>query len=71
MSAVKKQKQALYPQGHGSSDKQETLRLVKVEAERIRESLQKRIIDNPAASKKAALLISLWIQGRTSVKKQK
>lgn len=39
------------------------LRSVKLEAERLREKLQRSVIDNPQTAKKAALLISLWIEG--------
>ncbi len=41
------------------------IRNVKLEAERLREKLQKSIIDNPQAAKKAALLISMWVEGKT------
>jgi hypothetical protein len=45
------------------------LRGVKIEADRLREKLQKSVIDNPQTAKKAALLIAMWIEGKA--KKQK
>jgi hypothetical protein len=41
------------------------LRQVKIEAKALPEKLQKSVIDNPQAAKKAALLISLWIEGKS------
>ena len=38
----------------------------KVQVERLREKLQKSVIDNPQTAKKAALLISQWIEGKAS-----
>jgi hypothetical protein len=49
-----------------SADAQETLRSVKIEAEHLKEKLQKSVIDNPQFAKKAAVLISLWVTGRTN-----
>lgn len=48
----------------------EDIRNVKLEAERLREKLQKSIIDNPQTAKKAALLISMWVEGKTRAKKK-
>ncbi len=47
------------------------MRNVKIEAERLREKLQKSVIDNPQTAKKAALLISLWIEGKAKGKQKK
>ena len=63
MSALKKQKPSLYPVG-GDNQGSEVLKKVKLEAEELRKKLQHSILDNPKLSKKAALLISLWAQGR-------
>ncbi|MGZ3653298.1 MAG: hypothetical protein ACXVB9_07335 [Bdellovibrionota bacterium] len=48
----------------------EPLRQVKLEAERLREKLQKSVIDNPQTAKKAALLISMWIEGKERKRKK-
>jgi hypothetical protein len=47
------------------------LRSLKIEAERLREKLQKSVIDNPHVAKKSAYLISLWIEGKTKAKQKK
>lgn len=47
-----------------------SLRLVKIESERLREQLQKAVIDNPQTAKKAALLISMWIEGKVKQRKK-
>ncbi len=41
------------------------LKSVKLEVDQLREKIQKSIIDNPKAAKKAAVLISLWIEGKS------
>lgn len=53
------------------ADRQESLRQVKLECESLREKIQRSVIDNPQAAKKAALLISLWIEGKARKPKQK
>lgn len=61
MSAAKKKPiSQVYPSRTGN-DAQTALRLVKIQAEQLKEKLQKSVIDNPQTAKKAALLISLWI----------
>ena len=70
-SAAKKQKPYSYPQHGRSADTQEKLRLVKLETERLTEKLQNSILDNPKLAKKAALLVSLWVEGKTSKAKRK
>ena len=42
----------------------DSVRNVKLECEQLREKLQKSVIDNPKTAKKAALLISMWIEGK-------
>lgn len=77
MSAAKKQKPYVYPEHSGTADKrpakdtQEELRQVKLTTERLREKLQHSILDNPKLSKKAALLISLWINAKKDKKEKK
>ena len=72
MSAAKKNPPYKFPALEKSTaDSQENLRLVKMQAEELRNKLQTRIIDNPAIAKKAALLISLWIQKNTKTAKKK
>ena len=46
------------------------IRAVKIQSEQIREKLQKSIMDNPLAAKKAAFVIGLWLEGKTKVKKK-
>ncbi|MGZ3694147.1 MAG: hypothetical protein ACXWQO_08095 [Bdellovibrionota bacterium] len=53
----------------GPTDPQSRLRVDKVAAEQLREKIQSRILENPKAQKKAALLISMWIAGNTQPKK--
>lgn len=55
----------------GTPDRQESLRNVKIEAERLKEALQQSVIDNPKMAKKAALLISLWMEGKKPSKQKK
>jgi hypothetical protein len=43
----------------------EEIRHVKLEAVQLREKLQKAVIDNPQTAKKAAILITMWIEGKT------
>lgn len=50
------------------ADKQESLRQVKLECEHLKEKIQRSVIDNPKTAKKAALLISLWIEGKNGKK---
>lgn len=38
--------------------------------ERLREKIQKAVIDNPKTAKKAALLLTNWIEGKTTGKKK-
>ena len=47
-----------------ASERQESLRQVKMEAEQLRDQLQTSILDNPKRAKKAAMLLSLWIEGK-------
>lgn len=71
MSSAKKKVPYQYPVVEKTTNAQENLRLVKMQAEELRNKLQKRILDNPKVSKKAALLISLWIQkGEKKAKKK-
>jgi hypothetical protein len=49
---------------------QESLHTVKLECEQLREKLKKSVIENPKAAKKAALLISLWIEGKERKRKK-
>ena len=65
MSALKKK--LLYPTNETKSlraDPQESLRKIKIEAEALREQLQKRVMEHPKTAQKAALLISIWINGK-------
>lgn len=48
----------------------ESLRAVKIQADQLREKLTKSVIDNPHTAKKAAMLITLWIEGRKLGKKK-
>ena len=64
MSVARKKRPYEYPTHREATEQQEILRKVKIEAERLRDKLQESIIDNPRAAKKAALLVSLWIQGK-------
>jgi hypothetical protein len=78
MSAAKKRKPYEYParsevpaKNLGASslvretlDRQQALRQVKMEAEQLKEKLQASILDNPKLAKKAAVLISLWVDGK-------
>ncbi len=65
-----KRRPHVYSTSRGSAEKQESLRQVKLQAEHLKEKLQKSVIDNPQAAKKAALLISLWIEGKQSARKK-
>lgn len=69
MSVAKKNRPHAYPINK-MTDRQETLRGAKIEAERLREKLQNSIIDNPKLSKKAAILIALWISDNTQKSKR-
>lgn len=68
MSAAKKPKGQAYPT-HETAERQESLRATKIQVEQLREKLQKSIMDNPILSKKAALLISMWIENKTKKSK--
>ena len=66
MGAAPKKKPYEYP-SHPSQkkpDAQESLRSVKMEAEKLREKLQSSVLDNPKLSQKAARIISLWVQSQ-------
>lgn len=63
MSVARKKKPYEFPHHREATD-QELLRQVKIEAEKLKDKLQKSILDNPKLAKKSALLISLWIQGK-------
>jgi hypothetical protein len=69
MSVAKKRKPYEYPSHRDATD-QELLRQVKIEAEKLKDKLQKSILDNPKLSKKSALLVSLWIQGKDKKSKK-
>jgi len=69
MSAAKRRPHVYSPRE--PADKQEGLRQVKLECENLREKIQRSVIDNPQAAKKAALLISLWIEGKNKKTKAK
>ena len=66
MSAAKKKAPYQYPNKGTAAAKnsQENLRSAKIDVEKLLEKLQKRIIDNPTAAKKAAFLLSLWINNK-------
>lgn len=63
MSAAKRRPH-VYSTTRETADRQESLRQVKMQCEHLKEKLQKSVIDNPQTAKKAALLISLWIEGK-------
>jgi hypothetical protein len=42
--------------------------LPKIEVDRLRETLQKSIIDNPKTAQKAALIVGLWLEGKSKKK---
>ncbi len=69
MPGAKRRKPSLYPLQHEAANRQKSLQTVKLDCERLREKLQKSVIDNPQAAKKAALLISLWIEGKERKRK--
>ncbi len=69
MSTAKKKVPYEFPR-YGAVDRQENLRQVKIDVENLKEKLQKSIIDNPRLAKKSALLISLWLEGRTKKTKK-
>lgn len=68
-SAAKKQKGQAYPTKE-AAERQESLRATKMHVEQLKEKLQKSIIDNPILSKKAAVLISMWIDGKEKKSKR-
>ena len=65
MSLAKKRRPYQYTGIGEETEKQESLRQVKLDAEKLTATLQKSILDNPRLAKKSAVLISLWIQGKT------
>ncbi|MGE3263390.1 MAG: hypothetical protein AB7K68_16550 [Bacteriovoracia bacterium] len=67
--SVAKKKSNDYKVFPGATDPQSRLRVDKAAAEQLRDKIQSHILENPKASKKAALLISLWIAGKTRTKK--
>lgn len=69
MSVPKRRQSYVYPSPREDVGRQESLRNVKIECENLREKLQKSVIDNPQAAKKAALLISLWVEGKERKRK--
>lgn len=48
-----------------ATDRQESLRQVKLQVEKLSEQLKKSVLDNPRLAKKSAVLISLWIEGKS------
>lgn len=76
MSALKKQRPSpVYSPSTAkndqkAADKVVSLKDVKMQAERLRELMQKSIIDNPQAAKKAAVILSFWLEGKTTKKKK-
>jgi hypothetical protein len=72
MSVARKKKPYEFPNHRErNATDQELLRQVKIEAEKLKDSLQKSILDNPKLAKKSALLVSLWIQGKDKKKSKK
>ena len=70
MSAAPKRNPRIYPNSHKqTNDSQENMRLVKIESEQIKEQVEKRILDNPKIAKKAALILSLWLERAKKTKK--
>lgn len=67
-SAAKKHKNHAYPSKE-TADRQESLRAAKMKVDELREKLQNSIIDNPKLSKKAALLITMWIDEKKKSKR--
>jgi hypothetical protein len=61
MSALKKKLLYPSPSLRAVPKPQEDSRKNKLESEALRDQLQKRIIDNPKAAQKAALIITHWI----------
>jgi hypothetical protein len=47
---------------------QALLRQVKLETERLREKLQRSILDNPKLAKKSALIVSMWVEKKAKKK---
>lgn len=74
MSSAAKRRPHAYSNSYSHrepADRQESLRQVKIDCENLKEKLQKSVIENPKAAKKAALLISLWIEGKNRGKNPK
>ena len=65
-----KRKPYEYP-NHSKAEGQESLRRAKIETEHLSEKLRKSIIDNPKMAQKTALLITLWLNGKTKSTKSK
>jgi hypothetical protein len=70
MSSVARKKKPYEFPSHREATDQELLRQVKIEAEKLKDKLQKSILDNPKLAKKSALLVSLWIQGKDKKSKK-
>lgn len=72
MSVARKKKtydQSIFP---GATDAQQSrLRLDKAAAEQLREKLQSSILEHPKTARKAALLISLWVAGKSTKRSKK
>lgn len=69
MSAAKRRPH-VYSTSRTTADQQETLRQTKLQVEHLKEQLQKKVIDNPQTAKKAALLLSMWIEGKKTQRKK-
>lgn len=71
MSALRKKVPYSFPSEHHSkAENQASLRKAKLTAETISEKLRTSVIDNPKTAQKAALLISLWLDGKTPKSKK-
>ncbi len=67
----KRSKPYQYPNHSEATGKQESLRQVKMEVEQLQKKLQSSLLENPRVAKKAALLISLWIEGKEKKRTKK
>ncbi len=65
MPDEKRRSSQAIPLKKGTAKSGESLHNVKLECERLREALQKQVIDNPQTAKKAALLIGMWIENKS------
>ena len=54
-----------------ATERQESLRQVKMDAERVKEKLQASVLDNPKLAKKAAVLITLWMDGKVKPRRSR